>query len=464
MTSTTTPVRAIRGGTVVTMDDAGTIGRRDVLIGPDGRIAAVAPPGPPADGEQTLDARGLVVVPGLVQGHVHLCQTLFRGLAEDRPLLRWLRERIWPLEGAHDAASLGVSARLGLAELLLGGTTAVLDMGTVHHTEALFQAAAESGIRYCGGKAMMDAGVGIPPGLQEETEDSLSESDRLARQWHGEAGGRLRYAYCPRFVLSCSASLMQAVAERSRAEGWLVHTHASEQLDEAETVRRQFGRPNIAALARLGLLSQRSVVAHCVWPEPLEVDHLAGSGASVVHCPSCNLKLSSGIAPIAAYLRQEINVAVGADGAPANNRLDGWEELRLAALLAKVQAGPEALPARQVFFLATRGGARALGLESEIGSIEPGKYADLVLIDLQTPHAAGAGEGPEGIFTQLVYSARAADVRTVLVGGRILVEEGRLTTLDVPTVLEDAQRERRRVLARAGISDAGADTAGYPPR
>ena len=156
-------------------------------------------------------------MPGLVQAHIHLCQTLFRGLSEERPLLAWLRERIWPLEAAHDATSLRASARLGIAELLLSGTTAVLDMGTVHHTEQLFLAAEESGIRYTGGQAMMDRGEGVPAGLRQPTAEAMAESDALFARWDGAAGGRLRYAYTPRFILSCSAALMEAVAERARA-------------------------------------------------------------------------------------------------------------------------------------------------------------------------------------------------------------------------------------------------------
>src|SRR5690349_19077842 len=199
---------AIRGGTVVTMDPLRAVLDADVLINSAGRITALATRGSsdgsqmPAAAERVIDATGMLVVPGLVQAHLHLCQTLFRGLAEDRPLLAWLGERIWPLEAAHDPASLRASARLGIAELLLGGTTAVLDMGTVHHTDALFETASEMGIRYTGGKAMMDAGDGVPDGLRETTAASLRESDRLAAKWHEQQAGCLRYAYSPRFVLT----------------------------------------------------------------------------------------------------------------------------------------------------------------------------------------------------------------------------------------------------------------------
>jgi 5-methylthioadenosine/S-adenosylhomocysteine deaminase len=421
--------------------------QRDLLIDPGGRISGLVEPGA-GRAERTIDAHGRVVVPGLVQAHVHLCQTLFRGLAEERPLLAWLRERIWPLEAAHDPASQRASARLGIAELLLGGTTAILDMGTVHHTDALFETAAEMGIRYTGGKAMMDAGDGVPDGLRESTAASLRESDRLANAWHERESGRLRYAYSPRFALSSTWDLMRSVGARSRTNDMLVHTHASEQREETQLVRQRFGgASNIELLANLGLANTNACLAHCVWPEPHELDILASRGATVVHCPSCNLKMASGVAPVADYLGRGINVALGADGAASNNRLDGWEELRLAGLLSAFRSGPGALAAADLFELATLGGARALGIEVEVGSIEPGKYADLAILDLQRVHALG----PEDVYTQLVYSARAADVRTVLVGGRVLVEEGAPKGFKEADVLAEAAVQRAKLLERARL-------------
>ena len=206
----------LKGATVVTMDPARRILEGDVLIS-GGAIRAVGEVDP-ASGTgavRTLDCRGKVIIPGLVQSHIHLCQTLFRGAADGYELLDWLRERIWPFEGAHTYESLRASARLGLAELIRGGTTACLDMGTVHHTDALFEAAAEAGFRLTSGKAMMDVSRGLPAGLRETTDESLAESDALLERWHGKGGGRLRYAYAPRFVLSCTEPLLQQVAERA---------------------------------------------------------------------------------------------------------------------------------------------------------------------------------------------------------------------------------------------------------
>src|SRR5919197_4840002 len=266
---------AIRGATLVTVDPGRSILARDVLVDAGGRICGLVEPGTHVRGARSIEATGQVVVPGLVQAHLHLCQTLFRGLAEDRPLLAWLRERIWPLEAAHDPESLRASARLGFAELVLGGTTAMLDMGTVHHTDTLFETAAEMGIRYTGGKAMMDAGDGVPAGLLETTATSLRESDRLAEKWHEQQSGRLRYAYSPRFVLTSTWDLLRSVGSRARTNDMLVHTHASEQREEADLVRQRFGQPNIELLASLGLANTNACLAHCVWPEPHELEILA---------------------------------------------------------------------------------------------------------------------------------------------------------------------------------------------
>jgi 5-methylthioadenosine/S-adenosylhomocysteine deaminase len=437
----------VAGGTVVTMNAAREVMPADVLVGSDGAIRALLPVGSlvPA-GARVVDASGCLVVPGLVQAHIHLCQTLLRGLSEERPLLVWLRERIWPLEAAHDPISLRASARLGIAELLLSGTTAVLDMGTVHHTEQVFLAAEESGIRYTGGQAMMDRGEGVPAGLQQPTDETIAESDALCARWDGAAGGRLRYAYTPRFILSCSPELMEAVAARARTRGVRVHTHASEQQEELEVVRAEIGRGDLEYFAEIGLTGPWLVLAHCVWLTESGLDEVARSGTHVTHCPASNLKLGSGLAPVRAMLDRGINVALGADGAACSNRIDGWRQLWLSALVASARDGAGALHAREAFEIATLGGARALGLGEQIGSIEVGKRADLLVVDAR-PHL------PNGdVYTTLVYSCQSTDVRTVLVDGRVVVEDGRLLTLDVDAVHEEAVAARDALVARAGLT------------
>ena len=437
----------LRGGFVVAMDAFRTAAPLDIHLGTDGRIVAVLPPQTPVSGASNVDVAGLTVVPGLVQAHLHLCQTLFRGLGEARPLLRWLRERIWPLEGAHDRDSMRASADLGIHELLRGGTTSVLDMGSVHHTDALFESARDAGIRYVGGKAMMDAGDGVPETLLETTADSIRESDRLRDTWEGAAGGRLRHAWCPRFVLSCTTDALRAVADRSRATGGVIHTHASEQPDEAAIVRAVHGAPNIATLAHLGITGTHAVLAHGVWPEDDEVALMARDGTHVVHCPSSNLKLGSGVAPIRRYLDTGVSVAIGADGAACSNTLDGWGEMRLAHLLASFAGGPGSVSAAEIFALATLGGARALGLEGKVGAIVPGFHADLVAVASDGAHQSGGGDP----YVRLVHATTARDVRHVWVGGRQIVADGQVVTLDSAAVTREANDARTRVAERAGV-------------
>ncbi len=438
----------VLGGTVVTMDEARTVVRGDVLVrGRD--IVAVGPRAKKQAGPaRVLDAKGCAVIPGFVQAHVHLCQALFRGTADDLPLLRWLRERIWPLEAAHDARSLGASARLGLAEMIRAGTTTILDMGTVHHHDAVFEAMRESGIRGASGKAMMDVGEGVPHGLRETTKASLRESERLLGRWHGAEEGRLRYAFAPRFVLSCSARLLRSTAEAAEAHDTLVHTHAAEHAEERAAVREARGRDDVAELEAHGIAGPRAVLAHGVQLGAAEMRRMARLGTRVVHCPSANLKLASGIAQVPRMQRAGIVVGLGADGAPCNNRMDPFTELREAALLAKVRMGDAAaLTAMEALAMATIDGARVLGRSDEIGSIVPGKRADLTVVRIDALHAEPAGDAVE----RLVYACTASDVTHVVIDGRIVVQGGELRTLDAERVRAAARREAKRVLSRAGI-------------
>jgi 5-methylthioadenosine/S-adenosylhomocysteine deaminase len=438
----------LRGGTVVAVDRARTVARLDVRL-EGGRIAALGP-NLDAAGCHVVDATGCAVLPGFVHAHVHLCQVLFRNFAEDRALLPWLAERIWPLEAAHDPQTLRTSARLGMAELLKSGATAALDMGTVHHHDAVFEAARELGFRLTSGKAMMDAGEGVPAGLRETTRSSLDESDRLLRDWQGAADGRLSYAFAPRFVPSCSQELLAEVASRVQG-GARLHTHASENLDEIDLVRRTTGLENVAYLGKLGLLSPTTCIAHGVHLSESELTLLASSGTSIAHCPSANLKLASGIADVVALRRARVNVGLGGDGAPCNNNLDMWREMKLAGLLPRLKHGPSALAAYEVLEMATLGGARALGIDDKVGSLEVGKQADVVVVDLQKTHVQPLHDRVDGLLTALVYASQASDVRHVFVDGHQLVESGRLTQVDEAQLLADVERDARRVRERAGL-------------
>jgi 5-methylthioadenosine/S-adenosylhomocysteine deaminase len=430
----------VKEATIITLDPQRRILTGDVLIR-DRRIAQISSVIPSVEADEIIEARGRVLLPGFVQTHVHLCQTLFRGAADDLALIDWLRERVWPMEAAHTFDSLYASARLGLAELIRGGTTCALTMETVRHTEAVFRAVEESGFRATVGKCMMDAGVGVPDELREETESSIAESLALLARWHKRDDGRIRYCFAPRFAVSCTRELLERVAAASREHRVLVHTHASENREEIAIVERSTGLRNLVYLNEVGLAAPHVVLAHCIHLDASEFAILRSTGAHVAHCPSSNLKLASGIAQVAEMLEQEISVSLGADGAPCNNRLDMFTEMRLAALLQKVRRGPETLPALTALRMATIYGARALGLENEIGSVEAGKRADLQLLNLNrlhtTPH-------PDLIST-IVYAAEASNVETVIIDGQVVMRDGRLMTLDEDEVIRQAQSEAQRL-------------------
>ena len=440
------PSLLVRGGLIVTMNDRLDIVEGDVSI-VDGAVAAV---GPALAGhhDRVIAAHGNYVLPGFVQTHVHLCQTLFRGYADDRPLLEWLRTRIWPLEAAHDPGTLAAAARLAAAELLSSGTTAVLTMETVHDTDAVFEAVAASGLRATIGKCMMDGAADVPVRLREETPRSLDESIALHARWDGAAGGRLRSAFAPRFAVSCTRELLEAVGGLARERGALVHTHASESRAEVDLVRTlSGGMGNVEYLAALQLASPRLCAAHCVWVDEREQALLAEHDVKVLHCPGSNLKLGSGVAPVAELRERGVTVSLGADGAACNNRLDMFDEMRLAATLQAARRAPGALPAREVLWMATRAGARTLGREREIGSIEAGKRADVIIVDRDRLHLT---PDPDP-YSTLVYAARGSDVRVTIVDGEVLVEDGKLVRFDESEVRADARAAARQLLSRASL-------------
>jgi 5-methylthioadenosine/S-adenosylhomocysteine deaminase len=432
----------IRNATIITMNDALDVVSGDVLV-EGSRIAAVGDVGD-AHADQTIDAAGQYVLPGFVQTHVHLCQTLFRGYADDLALLEWLKQRIWPMEAAHTPASLAAAAQLAAAELLLGGTTTVLTMETVHDTDVVFEALEPLGLRAVVGKCMMDADDAVPSRLRENTQRSIDESLALAARWHGRAEGRLRAAFAPRFAPSCSRELLEAVSVLSRDHELLVHTHASENRDEIALVRARTGRSNISYLHDVGLTSERLCVAHCVWVDEAEQELLARERVNVLHCPGSNLKLASGIAPVVAMRRRGICVSLGADGGACNNELDMFKEMRLAAGMQAITCGAGALSARDVLWMATRDGARTIGSEDELGSIEVGKRADLIIVDAGAPHLSAPDP-----FSALVYAARPSDLRATIVDGAIVARNGTLLTGDVAAITHRARDEARALAARA---------------
>jgi 5-methylthioadenosine/S-adenosylhomocysteine deaminase len=435
----------IKGGTIVTMDENNSIVRGDVLI----RSGLIQDVGVKTnvDADEIIDAAGCAVLPGFVQTHVHLCQTLFRGAADDLSLIDWLKKRVWPMEAAHTAESIRASARLGIAEMIRGGTTCALTMETVRHTEEVLQVVDETGFRATVGKCMMDKGDGVPSGLYEKTSDSIRESIELIEKWHESAGGRVRCCFAPRFAVSCTRELLSEVSELAKKHQVMIHTHSSENKNECEIVEAETGRRNVAYLDSLGISGTHVVLAHCVHLDTEEMETLARTKTNVAHCPSSNLKLGSGLARIAEMLARKIPVSLGADGAACNNRLDMFTEMRTAALLQKLAHGPEVLPAARVLRMATIDGARALGLEKELGSLEAGKRADMILVNLDQLHSSPQRD----VVSTLVYSAVSSDVRTTIIDGHVLMRDGELLTMNEARVIEDANREASGLAERAGI-------------
>ena len=430
----------IKNGTLVTMDSANTIVHGDLLVS-DGRITSIGGSGQTAD--TVIDATGCAVIPGFIQTHIHLCQTIFRGAADDLALIDWLKQRVWPMEAAHSPASIKASARLGIAELIKGGTTCALTMETVNHTGEVFKVVEETGFRATVGKCMMDKGDEVPPALQEQTGNSIEESVALLEDWHGKARGRIRYCFAPRFAISCTRDLLERVAGLARARGVMVHTHASENRTECELVQQESGLRNVVYLDSLGLTGRHVALAHCVHLSSAEIEILRASGTNVVHCPSSNLKLGSGIAPVAKMLELGISVSLGADGAACNNRLDMFTEMRTAALLQKALHGPEVLPANRVLRMATVDGARALGIDTEVGTLEVGKQADLSVVRLDRLHATPVKD----VVSALVYSAEAEDVDTVLIDGELVMRDRRLLTIDERDTIESAQVQAENLIS-----------------
>ena len=449
------------------MDAPGTVLRGDLLVR-DGAIAALgdgvpaALAGGRADAE--LDAAGALVLPGFVHGHLHLCQTLFRGLAEQRDLLPWLRERIWPLEAAHTAPSVAASARLGLCELIAGGVTCINDMGTVRHTEAIGDALEASGIRAVFGKALMDQGEGVPAELVDSPRAAMDESLALAKRFHGAGAGRLGVSLAPRFILTCSEGLWREVAAAAGERGMLLHTHIAESPGEGREVAAAVAATAARYFAARGVLGPRFVGAHGVWLDDEELGLLKQADAALVHCPSSNLKLGSGLAQVGAWRRAGLRCGLGSDGAACSNRLDSFHEMSLASLVSRVRsvhatgaAAPPSttsppLTAREVVALATCDGARALGLGGATGSLEAGKQADITVVDARGPHHGPAPERDP--YTTLVHAARASDVRLTMVAGRVLYRDGAWTTLDPAAACAEARAELGGLLRRAHLAGA----------
>ncbi|WML43928.1 5'-deoxyadenosine deaminase [Neobacillus sp. PS3-40] len=434
----------IKNAEIITMNQKEEIIHGDLYIEND-RIVAIGE-NLPYSAEKVIDGTNRTVIPGFVQTHIHLCQTLFRGQADDLELLDWLKKKVWPLEAAHDEESSYYSAMLGIGELIQSGTTTIVDMETVHHTDNAFQAIYESGIRALSGKVMMDKGAEVPLLLREDTNKSIQQSVDLLEKWHGRDDGRIQYAFSPRFVVSCTEDLLVQVRDLSKKYQVKVHTHASENQGEIELVEQEKGMRNVVYLDHIGLANENLILAHCVWLDEEEKQIISKRGVKVSHCPGSNLKLASGIADIPDLVELEAFVSLGADGAPCNNNLDMFNEMRLAAVIQKPKHGPTCMNAETIFKMATIGGAKAVGMEDQIGSLEVGKKADIVILNLNDFHLYPSSE--VDTISRIVYSTTRADVETTIVNGKILMENRIMKSVDKPLVLKEVNKSIKRLLKR----------------
>lgn len=439
----------IKNALILTMDEKLSKFKGNIAI-TDTRIEKISKSEIEGTFDKVIDADGKIAMPGFVQPHIHLCQTLFRGTADDMELLDWLKYRIWPLEGAHDEESIYYSAMLGISELIKGGTTSIVDMETVHYTDNAIKAIYDSGLRAITGKVMMDYGTEVPASLMERKEDSIAESVKLLKKWHKADDGRIEYAFTPRFVVSCSEELLLEVSKLSKEYGVKVHTHASENRGEIAFVQQDRNMRNINYLKKVGLLNENLILAHCIWLNDEEVELISKSNAKVVHCPSSNLKLSSGIAKIPELLERGVNVGIASDGAPCSNNLDAFMEMKLSSLIQKVTIGPKAMDCKQVLYLATMGGAKVMGKEKEIGSIEEGKKADIIILDLNRVHNAPSFN--ENEESQIVFSGKTENVVTTIINGKVVMENRKLLNIDEENIIKMCNRSIENVWNRAKIN------------
>lgn len=389
----------------------------------------------------------LTLIPGFVQTHIHLCQTLFRGLADDLQLLDWLQYRIFPYENAHDKNSLRASVKVGINELLRGGTTCILDMGTLRHQEIIFDELFKSGLRAFAGNCLIDEND-LFPQFKSTTQEQIDYTYSLAKEFHNKENGRIKFGFAPRFVLSCSEELLkESFNMKKDFDGAVYHTHSSENKNEIAEVRKRYGKENIEYFYSIETIDDHSVFAHCIHTTESEIKLMKESGLRVAHCPSSNLKLASGIANIPRYLKEGISVSLGADGAPCNNNLSVFTEMRLAALIQKPLYDASVMDAKTVFKLATIEGAKALHLENEIGSIEPGKKADIVLMNLNSSFNSYI-DSDESIFSDIVYSSGINNIHSVIVEGKWLVREYQSLVYDETEIVRESNSELQKLLKR----------------
>jgi 5-methylthioadenosine/S-adenosylhomocysteine deaminase len=430
----------ITGGTVITMDaqrrvlDDGAVAVRAdsiVAVGPRTELEAKYAPA------KVINAHGTLVMPGLINGHTHAAMSLFRGIADDLSLDDWLHAYIFPAEARNvteDFAAWGT--RLAILEMLRGGVTTYADM--YYFEDAVARVTKEAGMRGVLGETIID----FPAPDNKSLPQAFAYTQKFLDRWKGDP--LIVAAVAPHSMYTCSEKTLQDAAALARRNGAPILIHIAEAPFELEQSRNKYGLTPVAYLSRAGVLGPDVVGAHCIWVDHADIAVLTHFGIGCVYNPSSNMKTAAGVMPIVEMLAAGEAIGLATDGAASNNNLDMFEEMDLAPKLQKVaRMDSRALPAEQVVALATITGARALHMEKQIGSLEPGKKADLILVDTSAPHATPM----YNVYSQLVYALRASDVRTVVIAGKIVMEDRQMQTLNEPEILAKAREYQKQVAA-----------------
>ncbi|MHA1259541.1 MAG: amidohydrolase family protein [Candidatus Heimdallarchaeaceae archaeon] len=383
-----------------------------------------------------------IVLPGLINTHSHSVQSFLRGLADDFALLDWLQKAVLPGEAGFTPEEVYYSSLLGFAEMIQTGTTTANDMLTTHDSEKGIQAAKDIGIRTRIGKMLMDLNEGFPDSMIQETEQIINDVTNQIELYHNSENERIKYSLNARFLLSCSPKLMKAIVDiHNKYSDIMIHTHASESKEECKEVEKIYGKSYVRALNEVGALGKGTIIAHGIWLDEEEFDIIRKTGTKISHNPSSNSKLASGICDVSKYVNLGITVGLATDGAPCNNNYDMFREMRLASFLQKVKhLNEQALPAKKVIRMATIEGARAINLDNKIGSLEVGKKADLIQVDLDKINAMPLYNPT----SHLVYSASSNDVTLTMVDGRILYENGEFKTLNLSRLKDKVRQYQRK--------------------
>ncbi|UOF89686.1 amidohydrolase [Fodinisporobacter ferrooxydans] len=385
--------------------------------------------------DQVIDAGGCVVMPGLINTHGHAAMALLRGYADDLPLQEWLQNKIWPLEDQLTAEDIYVGTQLGILEMLKSGTTCFTDMYFFEEQVAL--AVEQSGMR-----AVLSRGL---IGFGEKGESAKQEAVEFVGKYEGYANGRIRTMLGPHAPYTCPPEYLRGIAELSKELQVPIQIHLSETRKEVADCLQQYGKTPIQLVKEVGLLDRPVIGAHCVHVTDEDLDIIAACGMAIAHNPNSNLKLGSGIAPLTKMLERGIVVGLGTDGAASNNRLDMFEEMRMAAMIHKgLLENPLAISASTALHLATKGGADALFLGNSLGTLTVGSLADFIIVDFQKPHL----QPRHDILAHLVYAAAAGDVRDVIIDGRVVIQNKACLTLDETQIFKQANQIVDRLLQR----------------